>query len=61
MQEPHHHRDDGGWSAFEPLEKDGGCDDGGAGEEYVVGRSDEGSVEDIQSFLFLLISKAIVK
>lgn len=37
--------------ALEALEKNGGGDDGGGGEEDVVGRRDQGSIEEVQCFL----------
>ena len=60
MQEPQHYRDYGGWGALETLEEDGRCDNGRAGEEYIVGRSDEGSVEKIQGFLLTLSAKLVI-
>lgn len=51
LEEAHHDCGDGGRGAFEAAEEDGGCDNGRAGEEDVVGWGDKCSIEDIEGFL----------
>ena len=60
MQKAHHDCSDGGGSAFEAAEEDGGCDDGGTSKEDVISWGDECGVEDVEGFLIGLLESALV-